>query len=65
VSTLRATEHELEILAVDVGALLAAHAPSLPRPVSRLRQQVFDERVAAMRRQGINVAVAVPTGAPP
>jgi hypothetical protein len=59
-SVLRATEHDLEILAVDVGRLLDVHAPSIPRPIARLRQQVFDERVAAMRRQGIKVAVAVP-----
>ncbi|MDJ0769159.1 MAG: DUF58 domain-containing protein [Ilumatobacter sp.] len=57
---LRADGHAVEILALDAGQLLATHAAALPEPVVRLRDLVFEERVAGLRRTGLRVTVTHP-----
>lgn len=59
-NTFRATGHEVDVMAIDVGGLLAARSTALPDAIMRLRQLQFDERVASVRRNGIRVRVVRP-----
>lgn len=56
-TALHASGHAVEVLALDTGSLLAARAPTMPPTVGRLRQLLFDERVASLRRAGLHVTV--------
>ncbi len=55
--TWRASGHAVHVIALDIGEALRADLPKLPEQIGRLRQLLFDEQVAALRRQGIRVVV--------
>lgn len=57
---LRAAGHSVEVLALDMGGELASRVRAIPEPVLRLRNLLFAERVASLRRAGLRVTVTRP-----
>lgn len=56
--SLRGHGHRVEVIAIDTGDDLRARTPSLPDTIVRIRDLVFNERIAALRRNGIPVIVS-------
>lgn len=55
---LRGHGHRVDAVALDIGADLRTRAPRLPDTIVRVRDLMFAERVAALRRHGIPVVVS-------
>lgn len=55
---MRGHGHRVDLIALDIGADLRARAPRLPESIVRVRDLMFAERVAALRRHGISVVVS-------
>ena len=56
--SLRGHGHRVEVIAIDISDDLRARAPRMPDTIVRIRDLVFTERVAALRRNGISVIVS-------
>ncbi|MCB0967304.1 MAG: DUF58 domain-containing protein [Ilumatobacter sp.] len=54
----RAAGHRVDVVAIDIDAMLTARCPSLPDEIVGLHRLDFDTRVRALRRRGIGVRVA-------
>jgi uncharacterized protein (DUF58 family) len=59
-TSLRSQGHAVRVMALDTGQLLDARASSLPPAVARLRTLMFEERVASLRRRGVQVIASGP-----
>jgi len=55
---LRGHGHRVEVIALDISHDLRSRAPHLPETIVRVRNLMFAERVAALRRHGISVVVS-------
>jgi uncharacterized protein (DUF58 family) len=56
-ASMRGQGHRVQVIALDIAEDLRARAPKLPAEIVRVRDLVFAERVATLRRQGISVVV--------
>ncbi len=56
--SLRGRGHRVEVIALDISGDLRARAPRLPETIVGVRNLIFAERVAALRRHGISVVVS-------
>lgn len=55
--SIRGRGHRVQVIAIDIADDLRVRSPKLPPEISRVRNLVFTQRVATLRRHGISVVV--------
>lgn len=55
--SIRARGHRVQVIAIDIADDLRVRSPKLPAEIGRVRNLVFTERVATLRRHGISVVL--------